>query len=52
MLAKRSISVPETFKLVKNFLQRLSLDMDTLQSHQFVIKPNQGSKGNGIFLVK
>lgn len=52
MLAKRSISVPETFKLVKNFLQRLSLDIDRLQSHQFVIKPNQGSKGNGIFLVK
>ena len=48
-LAKEGIKTPEVYKLIRNKQQLKFLDWDSLPK-SFVIKPNQGTGGNGILV--
>ena len=49
VLRKELIETPEVYKLIKSKKQLQFLDWDTLPK-SFVIKPNQGTGGNGIII--
>ena len=49
ILARYDITTPEVYKLVRNKKQLEFLDWDSLPK-SFVIKPNQGTGGNGIIV--
>jgi len=49
ILAKEGIRTPEVYKLIRNKQQLLFLDWNSLPK-SFVIKPNQGTGGNGILV--
>jgi len=48
-LAKEGIKTPEVYKLIRNKQQLKFLDWESLPK-SFVIKPNQGTGGNGIIV--
>jgi glutathione synthase/RimK-type ligase-like ATP-grasp enzyme len=50
-LTERGVPVPETIKLLSNRQDLFDYDFSTLPD-TVVIKPNHGSKGNGIVIVK
>lgn len=52
-LFQRSIPVPKTFLHIKNRQDRFEFNFSSLASshNTFVIKPNNGSKGQGIFII-
>lgn len=50
MLAKEGINSPQVYKLIKNQKQLDFLDWESLPK-SFVIKPNQGTGGNGIIVL-
>jgi alpha-L-glutamate ligase-like protein len=50
LLAKEGIKTPQVYKLIKNHKQLDFLDWDSLPK-SFVIKPNQGTGGNGIIVL-
>ena len=50
-LSQRSIPVPKTFLHIKNRQDWFQLDITKLPVSTFVIKPNNGSKGQGIFII-
>jgi alpha-L-glutamate ligase-like protein len=50
LLAKENISTPAVYKLVRNQKELQFLDWDSLPK-SFVIKPNQGTGGNGILVL-
>jgi hypothetical protein len=47
---ERSIPVPQTFGYITTYQQLLDFDMSVLPD-KFVVKPNKGSKGEGIMIV-
>lgn len=49
VLAKEGIKTPEVYKLIRSKAQLRFLDWDSLP-RSFVIKPNQGTGGNGILV--
>ncbi len=49
VLAKEGIKTPEVYKLIRSKQQLKFLDWDSLPK-SFVIKPNQGTGGNGIIV--
>jgi len=49
VLAKENIKTPEVYKLIRNKQQLKFIDWDSLPK-SFVIKPNQGTRGNGIIV--
>ena len=49
VLAKENIKTPEVYKLIRNKQQLKFIDWDSLPK-SFVIKPNQGTGGNGIIV--
>lgn len=50
VLARENINTPEVYKLVKTKKQLQFLDFESLPN-SFVIKPNQGTGGNGIVVL-
>jgi alpha-L-glutamate ligase-like protein len=50
LLAKEGINTSEVYKLIKNRKQLAFLDWESLPK-SFVIKPNQGTGGNGILVL-
>ena len=50
LLAREGIQTSEVYKLIKNRKQLAFLDWDSLPK-SFVIKPNQGTGGNGILVL-
>lgn len=50
LLAKEGIKSPQVYKLIKNHKQLDFLDWESLPK-SFVIKPNQGTGGNGIIVL-
>ena len=50
-LSQRSIPVPKTFFHIKNRQDWFQFNAETLLAKTFVIKPNKGSKGQGIFVI-
>jgi len=50
LLAKEGINTSEVYKLIKNRKQLAFLDWESLPK-SFVIKPNQGTGGNGILVI-
>ena len=49
LLSAEGISTPSVYKLIKNKKQLQFLDWESLPK-SFVIKPNQGTGGNGIIV--
>jgi alpha-L-glutamate ligase-like protein len=50
ILGREGIKTPEVYKLIKNKKQLQFLDFESLP-RSFVIKPNQGTGGNGIVVI-
>lgn len=50
-LAQRWIPVPQTYAHITSRKQLLHFDFATLRGSTFVCKPNNGSKGKGVFIV-
>lgn len=51
-LTQRWIPVPQTIAHIKTRNDRIAFDFSSITSSTFVIKPNKGSKGSGIFIIK
>lgn len=51
-LWERGIPFAETYAVIKNRKQLSAFDFWTIPNKNFVIKPNHGSKGRGIMIVK
>ncbi len=51
-LSARGIPVPQTFALIKNRQELFDFNRKSLPEKEFVIKPNKGSKGEGIMVVE
>lgn len=51
-LTQRGIPVPQTLAHIKNRQDWLLFDFSSLSASTFIIKPNKGSKGTGIFVIK
>ena len=50
MLAREGINAPQVYKIIKNRKQLAFLDWESLPK-SFVVKPNQGTGGNGILVL-
>lgn len=51
-LTQRWIPIAQTIAHIKNRNDRLNFDFDSIENSTFVIKPNKGSKGKWIFVIK
>ncbi|MBS8121842.1 tyrosine/phenylalanine carboxypeptidase domain-containing protein [Candidatus Vampirococcus lugosii] len=51
-LKERGIPVPQTYGIISNRSQLYDFDFAKMPSKNFVVKPNKGSKGKGIYIVK
>jgi glutathione synthase/RimK-type ligase-like ATP-grasp enzyme len=51
-LGERGIAFAETFAIIRTRQELRTFDFSTLMKAEFVVKPNHGSKGRGISIVK
>lgn len=51
-LSERGIPVPQTLWIIKNRKKLFQYNFSQLKTKNFVIKPNQWSKGRGVFIIK
>lgn len=50
-MGERGIPFAETYALIKSRKELAAFEFHSLASRDFVVKPNHGSKGRGIFIV-
>lgn len=51
ILSRAGVPVPGTYRIYSHFYELRTLQQDLAPYHDFVIKPSQGSGGNGIIVV-
>gem|GEM_PF-402581 len=51
-LGERGIPFAETYAVIRSRKQLVNFDFSTLPAKNFVLKPNHGSKGRGVCILK